>query len=58
MGARAQNGPSENGKGSQQPRDVGNTNFEVVNEGKEGEAADKVHYPRRIGVFKVDNGYD
>ena len=28
-----------------QPRDVGSANCEVVNEGKEGDAADKVHYP-------------
>ena len=40
------------------PRDVGSANREVVNEGKEGDAADKVHYPWRLGVFANYYGYD
>jgi len=41
-----------------QPRDVGSTNCEVVNESTEGDAVNKVHYPGRLGVFGVDDGYD
>ena len=41
-----------------QSRDVGSANCEVVNEGKEGNAADKVNYLRRLGVFRLDDGYD
>jgi len=41
-----------------QPRDVDSANYENVNEGKEGDAVDKVHYLGRLGVFGVDDGYD
>ena len=37
---------------------MGSSNCEVVNEGKEGDSADKVHYPGRLGVFGVDDGYN
>ena len=38
-----------------QPKDLGSANCEVVNEGN---AVDKVHYPGRLGVFQVDDGYN
>ena len=38
-----------------QPRDVGSANCEVINE---GDAANKVYYPGRLGVFQVDDGFD
>ena len=41
-----------------QPRDVGGVDCEVVREGKERDAADKVHYPGGFGVFGVYDGYD
>ena len=41
-----------------QPRDVGSSNSEVVIEGKEVDSVDKVHYPGRLGVFGVDDGYN
>lgn len=41
-----------------QPRDVGSANYEAVYEGKEGNAADKVNYLRRLGVFRLNDGYD
>ena len=37
---------------------MGSSNYEVVNKGKEGDAADKVHYPGKLGVFGIDDGYD
>ena len=41
-----------------QPRDVGSIDCEVVREGKERDAANKVHYPGGFGVFGVYDGYD
>ena len=37
---------------------MGSSNYKVVNKGKEGDAADKVHYPGKLGVFGIDDGYD